>query len=100
MNTDNPARKPHEQLPLEGMPTWVRALQAAVIGVIAGLALNAIVSMVVHGANAGGVDVERKSCRKAAPAKEVVAPPASRPQALSSGVQWSMPGDAGVPFGL
>jgi hypothetical protein len=36
--------------PLEGAPTWVRVVEAAGIGVIAGLALHALLSVVVlHG---------------------------------------------------
>ena len=46
---DTPERLP-DPPPLEGAPTWVRIIEAAIVGVIAGLALHALLSvLVLHG---------------------------------------------------
>jgi len=71
-------------VPFEPAPTWLRALQAAAIGVIAGLALYAIMSVVVvHAGNANPVQPAPKTCTKASPAREVVVPALEGP-AVSS----------------
>ena len=64
-------------------PTWVRALQAAVIGIVSGIVLNAVLSMAVLKGEA--VDSTKrnepktKACKKHAPSKDAVAPPISAP---------------------
>lgn len=71
-------------IPLDGVPTWVRALQAGIVGMIAGLALYAIMSLaVVQARDPIPAHAGPKECRKAAPAREVVAPPIQGP-AVSS----------------
>jgi len=48
--------------PIEGAPTWVRVVQAVLIGLVAGLALHALLSMVVlQGSERVAVP---KECRK------------------------------------
>ncbi len=73
-------------------PTWLRILQAAVIGVIAGLALNAILSMIVL--QGAVLAPERKGpaeCRKSAPAHDAVAPSPSNAPSIGS-IRWKMEG--------
>jgi hypothetical protein len=73
------------EAPLDEAPTWLRALQAGIVGIVAGLVLYAILSLAVL--QAGGslpAHAEPKECRKAVPAQEVVAPPPSPARALSS----------------
>ena len=66
---------PQDESPIDGAPTWVRVLQAALIGLVAGLALHAIFSMVVlQGAGLNGGGAGRSECRKAVPARDAVAP--------------------------
>jgi len=56
-----------------GAPVWVRVLQALVIGIVAGLALNALLSMVVLQGEA--LDGSKpKQCRKTAPAHDASTP--------------------------
>ena len=45
----NMAHETHDrhESPIDGAPVWVRALQAAVVGVAAGLALHMLLSLVV-----------------------------------------------------
>ena len=70
--------------PLAGAPTWVRVLQAALIGLVAGLALHAILSLVVlHGQGFGEKSAAPTECRKRAPAHDAAAPATSTP-AVSS----------------
>lgn len=70
--------------PLDGAPTWVRALQAGVVGLIAGLALYVIVSLVVLQArDATPAHGGPKECRKSSPARDVIAPAPQGP-AVSS----------------
>ena len=72
--TDDVRRSPGEA-PIEGAPTWVRALQAALIGIIAGLALHALLSLVVlHGETPEGKHPGPAQCKKAAPARESSSP--------------------------
>jgi hypothetical protein len=52
---------------LDGAPTWVRVVQAVLIGLFAGLALHALLSMVVLQGSDGAV--VPKECRKSLPAK-------------------------------
>ena len=65
---------------LDGAPTWVRVVQAVLIGVVAGLALHALLSMVVlQGSESATVPTE---CRKSTPAKtapQLKAPVGVRP---------------------
>jgi hypothetical protein len=69
------------QSPLAGAPTWVRVLQAAIIGLVAGLALNAIFSMVVlSGETAGDKRPGVSQCKKANPDREVANPPSVAPR--------------------
>jgi hypothetical protein len=67
----------HQPFPDDGViggaPIWVRMLQAVVIGLVAGLALNALLSMVtVHGEAMDGS--KPKQCKKAPPAHDASAP--------------------------
>ena len=52
---------------LDGTPTWVRVVQAVLIGLVAGLALHALLSMVVLQGSEG--TTVPKECRKNMPAK-------------------------------
>ena len=64
---------------LDGPPTWVRVVQAVLIGLVAGLALHALLSLVVlQGSEGAAVP---KECRKNLPAKEqqLKAPTGVRP---------------------
>ncbi len=60
--------------PIDGAPVWVRALQAAVVGVAAGLALHLLLSLVVL----QGKDLARPTppatCKKSHPARETGGP--------------------------
>lgn len=82
---------PPGETPLDGAPTWLRVLQAAAIGLVAGLALNALFSIVsVHGQSLP--QQTPKECKKRAPAKDAVAPaPTARTPTLSS-VTWVFEG--------
>lgn len=64
-------------------PTWVKALQAAVIGVVSGIVLNAVLSMaVLNGESIDGTkrnEPKTKACKKHAPSKDAVAPPINAP---------------------
>ena len=67
--------------PIERAPTWLRAAQAALIGVGAGLALHALVSfVVVHGEGQGAKPSPPTQCKKANPARETATPPAAAPR--------------------
>jgi hypothetical protein len=58
-----------------GAPIWLRALQAAVIGILAGFVLNAILSMVVlQGRGIGSADTPASECRRARPARDAATP--------------------------
>ena len=76
---------------LQDAPTWVRVLQAAVIGVVAGLALNAIFSMVVvRGEGLDGTGrVEPKACKKRAPARDANTPAPNVPSIGAAGWTFS-----------
>ena len=57
------------ETPLEGAPTWVRIVEAAIVGVIAGLALHALLSVVVlHGEDLWPSRNDGAACKKNAPA--------------------------------
>ena len=62
--------------PFDGAPTWVRILQAAIVGMIAGLALHVLFSMVVL---QGRENLPRATapaqCKKNNPARGAEAPP-------------------------
>ncbi|MGH9373440.1 MAG: hypothetical protein ACRD15_18110 [Vicinamibacterales bacterium] len=92
--SDNPhllPEPPDDVPPLDGAPTWVRILQAAVIGVVAGFALNAVVSMVtVQGEGLEPEQAAPKTCKKPAPAKEADVPAINAP--TLSGVTWVLEG--------
>lgn len=60
----------HES-PIDGAPVWVRALQAAVVGVAAGLALHMLLSMVaLQGKELWSQPAAPKACKKSTPAKD------------------------------
>ena len=65
---------------LDGTPTWVRVIQAVLIGLVAGLALHVLLSMVVL---QGSETTAPKECRKTMPAKsapqQLKAPTGVRP---------------------
>jgi hypothetical protein len=53
---------------MEEAPTWVRIVQAAIVGVIAGLALHALLSVVVlHGKDLWPSRNGAAECKKNAP---------------------------------
>ena len=79
-----------DHAPLDEAPTWIRVLQAAAIGLVAGLALNALLSLTLQGEGLGRRQTEPKTCKKQAPAKDAVAPPTRTP-AVSS-VTWVFEG--------
>jgi hypothetical protein len=68
--------------PIDGGPTWVRVVQAVLIGLVAGLALHVLLSMVVLQGREATVP---KECRKNVPAKgapqQMKAPTTVRPAA-------------------
>ena len=60
---------------LDGAPTWVRVVQAVLIGLVAGLALHALLSLVVlQGSEGANVP---KECRKGSPTKTQPLKPAA-----------------------
>jgi hypothetical protein len=86
--TDMPQPFPDDGA-IGGAPTWVRMLQAVVIGLVAGLALNALLSMfVVHGEAVDGS--KPKQCRKAAPAHDASRPAPNAP--IIGRYRWSFEG--------
>ena len=69
---------------LDGAPTWVRVVQAVLIGLVAGLALHALLSLVVlQGSEGANVP---KECRKGQPREGAAAKPARRRPAADSEV--------------
>jgi hypothetical protein len=67
--------------PIDGAPTWVRVVQAVLIGLVAGLALHVLLSMVVL---QGSEATAPRECRKSAPTKapqQLKAPVGVRPAA-------------------
>lgn len=67
-------------------PTWLRALQAGLLGLVAGLVLHAIVA--VGGAQARTGEPAHagpKECKKSSPARDAVAPATAMPAQTSSG---------------
>ena len=74
-------RGPAREAPIDGAPTWLRALQAALIGLVAGFALQALLSLVVvYGETPGAAkQPARTQCKKTNPASDAAAtPPALR----------------------
>ena len=59
----------NREVPLDGAPTWVRIVQAVLIGLVAGLALHLLMSVVVLGSNGRPGSTEPRQCRKTAPAR-------------------------------
>jgi hypothetical protein len=78
----------------EGGPIWITILQAGALGLVAGLALNALLSMVVlRGEGMTPRQASPKQCKKQAPASDAVAPPAKTPATSTmSGVRWIVVG--------
>ena len=77
--------------PIAGAPTWVRILQAAIIGLVAGLALHALLSMVVL--QGKGLSDKRSTptqCKKSNPNREAGTPAKSAPRI--SRVMWKIEG--------
>jgi hypothetical protein len=72
---------------MDEAPTWLRLLQAGVLGVVAGLALNALFAMATVEGQGIGPNPAPKACKKKAPAKDAVAPAPDGPT-LSS-VTWT-----------
>jgi hypothetical protein len=65
------------EAPIDGAPTWLRALQAALIGVVAGLALHALLSFVVlHGEVPNPKNPGPSQCKKSTPARSAEQPSA------------------------
>jgi hypothetical protein len=60
----------HES-PIDGAPVWVRALQAAVVGIAAGLAIHMLLSLVVlQGKELWSRPTAPAACKKNNPAKD------------------------------
>jgi hypothetical protein len=80
-----------DDTPAEQMPTWVKVLQAAILGVVAGLALNALLSAVgVRGEELSiPKDATPKQCKKQPPPRDAVAP---QPGPSVGSVRWSLEG--------
>jgi hypothetical protein len=72
---------------MDEAPTWLRLLQAGVLGVVAGLALNALFAMTAVEGQGMDAKPAPKACKKKAPAKDAVAPAPDGPS-LSS-VTWT-----------
>jgi hypothetical protein len=88
--TDNSSRG-FDDGPIGGAPVWIRALQAAVIGVFAGLALNAILSLVpLQGQGLTPKREAPKECKKQGPSKDAVSPRSSAPTV--GAVTWTVEG--------
>src|SRR5688572_16933710 len=63
------------QSPIDGAPVWVRALQAAVVGVAAGLVLHLLLSMVVlQGKELWSRPAAPAACKKSNPARDAGQP--------------------------
>jgi hypothetical protein len=67
------ADTPANDSPLDGAPTWLRVLQAALIGLVAGLALHLLFSMVVLQGKALRHEPPSQ-CKKSSPARDAAAP--------------------------
>lgn len=81
-------------MPIDGAPVWVRALQATIIGIIAGVGLSAILSMVVvqgRSLSDPAPTATPTSCNKQRPAKEAVAVP---DMPAMSRLTWTLSADA------
>ena len=58
------------EMPIDGAPTWVRVVQAVLIGLVAGLALHALLSLVVlQGRELQPAITAPTECRKSNPAR-------------------------------
>ena len=65
-------------------PTWVAVIQAASIGLIAGLVLNALVAFAgVPASGATAPPEAPRECKKSSPAKEPVSPKVDQAPAAS-----------------
>ena len=73
--------------PFEGAPTWLRILQAAIVGIVAGLALHVLLSMVVQGKEILPRLTAPTQCKKSSPARDAAAP-AQKAPAVSS-LRWT-----------
>ena len=84
--------------PIAGAPTWVRVLQAALVGLVAGLALHVLFSMVVlKGEGLGQSRSAPSQCKKSSPSRDAAAPRGAAPKA--SGVYIPRALDGGtIPF--
>jgi hypothetical protein len=60
--------------PIDGAPVWVRALQAAVVGIAAGLALHLLLSLVVVQGKELWSRPAPAACKKTNPAKDTGTP--------------------------
>lgn len=82
--------------PLDGAPMWVRILQAAIVGVVAGLALHVLLSMLVlQGKEILPRLTAPAQCKKSNPARDAERPAGKTP-AVSS-LRWtSVPGGSGA----
>jgi hypothetical protein len=76
---------PPDHDPTDGAPTWLRILQAAAIGVAAGFALNALLSVATVEGQGVTPKQPQKECKKPAPAKDAVAPGPDGPTLSSLG---------------
>jgi uncharacterized protein YggE len=65
-------------------PAWVTATQAAILGIVAGLALNALVSIVVQGKEQAPVRPAHSECQKRNPARDASTPSRSGSPRISA----------------
>ena len=85
----------HDDSPIEGAPVWVRALQAAIVGIAAGLVLHMLLSLVVlQGQGLRSGSPGPAECKKSSPAREtgVPAPPRGTPSVRAAGGAVVVPG--------
>ena len=74
----------HES-PIDGAPVWVRALQAAVVGIAAGLVLHMLLSLVVvQGKELWSRPAAPAACKKNNPAKETGTPSGRQTPSVST----------------
>jgi len=64
--------------PADGTPTWLRALQAGLVGLVAGLVLHALAAALsLQAGSADPAHAGPKECKRSSPAPDVSAPPAA-----------------------
>ena len=96
----NDVQMPAGGPPIAGAPTWLRVLQAALIGIVAGLALHALFSIVVvQGSEAGQGRQAPSQCRKNPSPRDAAAPKPGAPRISGVGAYMPLALDGGtIPF--